>query len=226
MNLTAWPGFQGPRGALGQSEQERAPAAEALPDLGPEWQCYHSGGAGIFDETSRRASHEELAVAKVLAGEGHYVRTAPERPGVRTPDLIACGTSVEVKSFRSLSERDGRPPSAGAVARKLLDARGQGALAVIWAGESGLSEATARAGYASFCQRALEHGMGKMRSVRMIGDGFDVSVRPAADLRSAPEARRRIAEARQHQARQPQAVASPLGEQLWRRSPGPPRLSA
>jgi len=157
--------------------------------------CRHPVGGGRFDESARRASHEELAVAKVLVAEGHDVRTVRERRDMRTPDLIACGTSVEVKSFLQLSERGGRPPTGEAVANKLLGARGQGAQAVIWAKGSGLSRSAAWTGYGLFCQLARQSGgAGLVRGVRLLGDGFDLSYRVPADLRQAgPGKRPRLA---------------------------------
>jgi hypothetical protein len=161
----------------------QAPPGPSGQDL--SWPCRHPGGAGTFDETARRASHQELAVAKTLVSEGHAVRTVAERKGARTPDLDACGASVEVKSFQSLPDRDGRPPRAESVANKLLDARGQGSIAVILATGSGLSATTARAGYDMFRDRAVAEGLGKVRAVRVMGDGFDVSFRAAVDVRLA-----------------------------------------
>jgi hypothetical protein len=163
--------------------------ARAAP-LGPSgqdlsWPCRHPGRAGTFDETARRASHQELAVAKTLVSEGHEVRTVAERKGARTPDLEACGASVEVKSFQGLAERGGRAPRAESVANKLLDARGQGSIAVILATGSGLSATAARAGYDMFRDRAVTEGLGKVRGVRVMGDGFDVSFKAAVDVRLA-----------------------------------------
>ena len=150
-----------------------------------EWHCRHPVGPGSFDETARRASHEELATAKVLVAEGHSVRTVQERKGARTPDLMACGISVEVKAFQSLEQRGGRSPRPEHVANKMLDARGQGAVAVIWAGTSGLTRATAEAGYGLFRERAREEGLGRIRAVRVMGDGFDLSFRPVAEISAA-----------------------------------------
>jgi len=157
------------------------------------WPCRHTPGAGTFDESARRASHQELAVARVLQSEGHDVRTVAERRGARTPDLVACGASVEVKSFQTLAERQGRPPSAEKVANKLLDARGQGAIAIVSAEGSGLGAATARAGYGLFCDRAASTGLGKVRAVRILGDGFDMSFKAVPDVRLARQALRSAA---------------------------------
>jgi hypothetical protein len=128
-------------------------------------------------------------VAQVLAAEGHQVRTVAERSGARTPDLTACGTSVEVKAFQTLEQRGGRPPRARSVANKILDARGQGAVAVVRAGDSGLTKATAQAGYALFCEHAAEKGLGRLRAVRVLGKDFDISLAAAADVRQARQAR-------------------------------------
>jgi hypothetical protein len=154
------------------------------------WACRHHGASGSFDETARRATHDELAVAQILAAEGHHVRTVAERTGARTPDLTACGTSVEVKAFQTLEQRSGRPPSARSVANKILDARGQGAVAVVWAGDSGLTRATARAGYAMFCEKAVEKGLGRLRAVRVLGKDFDLSLAAVADVRQIRQAPR------------------------------------
>ncbi len=54
-------------------------------------------------------------MAQILAAEGHQVRTVAERKGARTPDLIACGTSVEVKAFQTLEQRSGAPRAPAAL---------------------------------------------------------------------------------------------------------------
>ncbi|HTW09184.1 MAG TPA: hypothetical protein VME46_16885 [Acidimicrobiales bacterium] len=146
------------------------------------WPCRHHG-PGTFDEQARRASHEELAVARLYQAEGHGVRTLAERRGARTADLLVCGVPVEVKSFRSVAERGGVPPSAKSVANKLLDARGQGVVAVIWATNSGLRPETAHAGYEMFCQKAADDGLEKLRAVRMVGEGWDLSRNAVLDMR-------------------------------------------
>ena|GEM_PF-2121094 len=154
------------------------------------WYCRHSG-PGTFEETARRVSHAELAVAQLLAREGHHVKSLPEARGPgRTADFTACGVLVETKSFRALSERGGRPPSPEQVANKMLDARAQGTVFVAWAGESGLSEQAARSGYVMFCQQAMSEGLGRLRAVRVVGEGFDLRFDPVADLRASWQARR------------------------------------
>lgn len=146
------------------------------------WQCRHGGRPGSLDEAARRLSHEELAVARALVHDGHHVRSMAERRGARTADLLACGTSVEVKAFLPAGLRPGGPPTAKALANKLLDARGQGAVAVIWAVGSGLTQARAREGLGLFASRAAQEGTGKLRAARLIGDGFDISYRAPPSL--------------------------------------------
>jgi hypothetical protein len=128
-------------------------------------------------------------VAQLLVREGHHVRSLPESRGAgKTPDFVACGVLVEAKSFESLAERRGRPPSAEGVANKLVKASEQGAVGIIWAGASGLSQATARAGYLLYCRHAAVHGLGRLESARVVGEGFDVSFDPVADLRAVWQA--------------------------------------
>jgi hypothetical protein len=158
--------------------------------------CHHPPGMpGSFDETARRLSHEELGAAQLLVSEGHDVRSLAERhgPGAkgRTPDLLACGMGVEVKTFLPPAERGGRLPEAATVANKLLDARGQGCVALIWAKGKGLGRTTAEEGYRLFCAAAATEGLGKLKAVRIVGDGFDVVAFPAADVRVFRQARAR-----------------------------------
>ncbi len=113
-----------PTPGVGPAPGHIAPAPEPSEWLvrpGPSWPCRHHGAAGSFDESERRASHDELAAAQILAAEGHQVRTVAERRGARTADLTACGTSVEVKGFRTLEAT--RPASSGRAERGQQDAR-------------------------------------------------------------------------------------------------------
>ena len=58
-------------------------------------------------------------------------------------------------------------------------------MAFLWATGSGLTPAAARAGYGMFCERASQEGAGKVRGVRIKGDGFDVSFGVEAGVRAA-----------------------------------------
>ncbi len=180
----ASPAFPPPRPGPAQGQGGADPPLARGP--GPGWPCRHHGAAGRFDESERHASHDELAAAQILVAEGHQVRTVAERQGARTADLDACGTSVEVKGFQALEQRGGRPPGTPSVANKILDARGQGAVVMVRAGESGLTRTTAQAGYALFCDRAAETGLGRLRAVRVLGKDFDISLGPVADVQANP----------------------------------------
>jgi len=134
---------------------------------------YHSSTRGSLDESARRLSHEELSAADLLAREGHDVRSlaAPRGYG-RQADLSVCGSPVEVKSFAPLSERR-REPGARSVFNKLVDASGQAPHVVLVAAGSGLSAANVQQGLADYEARAGRDGT--LRSVRAIGEGFDLT---------------------------------------------------
>jgi len=137
---------------------------------------------GALDETARRLSHEELHVARVLAGEGHDVRSLPESRGRgRTADLEVCGSAVEVKSWLPLEERRGIAPTPISVVNKLISAEGQSAAVVLSAVGSGLTHEAASAGVARY---ATMRRSCSIAAVRVLGDGFDLSWErsPVAEL--------------------------------------------
>lgn len=132
----------------------------------------HSEG-GRLDESARRLSHEEYAVARLLAGEGHEVRAQPEsRRGGRRADLSVCGTPVEVKSFASVDERS-REPGARSVFNKLADAAGQARHVVLVDRGSGLSPGAVRQGLARWALRRSSEA--SLDSVRVVGAGYDLA---------------------------------------------------
>jgi len=146
----------------------------------------HGPHGGWLDESARRLSHEELEVARQLAAEGHRVRACPERRGGgKTPDMEACGSPVEVKSFLRLPEREGRSPTSRSVFNKLVQAEQQGHTVVILARQRGLSAVSAQEGVAAYEERT---GNRRMQAIRVIGDGFDLSWRRQLELvrRAAP----------------------------------------
>jgi hypothetical protein len=158
----------------------------------PSWQptdarglsCGHEHGstAGGLDESGRRLSHPEFAVAGQLASEGHQVYALPDRSGRgRTADLLVCGHPVEVKSWLSTEERGGRAPGVRSVVNKLLQAEGQAATVVLDGRGSGLTSAAARAGMARY---AGSPHRGHVASVRVLGDGFDLAWARARGLDS------------------------------------------
>jgi hypothetical protein len=141
----------------------------------PDLRCgrAHGRASGSIDESARRLSHAEFAVASQLASEGHQVRALAERRGGgRTADLLMCGTPVEVKSWLSSPERGAIAPGVRSVVNKLLQAEGQAATVVLNSRGSGLSPAVARAGMEAYA--GLPHGA-NVAAVRVLGDGFDLA---------------------------------------------------
>ncbi|HEY3811488.1 MAG TPA: hypothetical protein VGL49_08635 [Acidimicrobiales bacterium] len=139
--------------------------------------CGHqsNGPPGRLDESARRLPHDEFAVARQLASEGHHVRALAARRGQgRTADLLVCTEPVEVKSWLSQAERGGTVPSAKSVVNKLLQAEGQAGLVVLNGRGSGLTPAAARAGLATYA--GLPH-RARIAAVRVLGDGFDLGWR-------------------------------------------------
>lgn len=133
----------------------------------------HASGPTVIDDLARRLTHEERAIAELLAAEGHRVVSVPhQRGGGRTPDLEVCGQLVEIKSFDTLPKRLNRPPTAWHVWNKLLDAEGQAPTVILHARASGLSEKDAHEGVAEY---AGKKPVGSVRGVRVVGDGFDLA---------------------------------------------------
>jgi hypothetical protein len=161
----------------------RAAVPLSTPSENPRWRpsrstshvcgLVHRPFGGSVDESARRLSHQEFAVAGMLGREGHVVRSLAEGRGPgRVADLEICDTPVEVKSWLQLTERHGMPPSPRSVLNKLLDARGQAPTVVLNGRGSGLSMRTARRGMALYAARpdgAL------LSTVRVLGDGFDLA---------------------------------------------------
>jgi hypothetical protein len=127
----------------------------------------------VLDERQRRLSHEEMAVAGLLAVEGHHVRSLPEGRGRgRVPDLEACGVAVEVKSWLPLTERGGRAPGPRSVLNKLVQAGRQASTVVLNGHGSGLTVGAARVGMALYSARP---DGGRLSAVRVLGDGFELA---------------------------------------------------
>jgi hypothetical protein len=163
----------------------------ALTSAHPICGLSHGQAKGALDERDRRLSHEEFDVARGLASEGHTVRSLAALRGFGpTADLDVCGTRVEVKSWLPASDRDGRPPTARSVLNKLLKARTQASAVVLNGHGSGLSAAAARGGMAMYASRS---DGGRLRVVRVVGDGFDLSwgqhVTLARTVRAGPAVR-------------------------------------
>jgi hypothetical protein len=146
----------------------------------------HGGPVGDLDESARRLSHPEFAVASLLASEGHQVYALPERRGPgRTADLLVCGMPLEVKSWLTRQERGGIAPGSDSVLNKLRQAEGQAATVVLEGRGSGLRLDATRAAMAEYA--AARH-RGHVTAVRVLGDGFDLAwTRVRLRQRSEPE---------------------------------------
>jgi hypothetical protein len=128
---------------------------------------------GSVDERARRLSHDELAVARQLAAEGHRVRSLPERGATGpTADLEACGVPVEVKSLLPAAKRERGMPTHRSVYNRLAAAKEQAPVTVVYGRGSGLRADVARRGVERFARRG-NHG--RIKSVRVLGDGFDLA---------------------------------------------------
>jgi len=124
--------------------------------------------AGSVDETNAKFSPEERRIADVLASEGKTVEATPrsKTEGVRTRDASVDGRPTEFKtmdpgadSATVRNEVNNSIKGGGQARDMILDARG-----------SGLSEAEATRGL----NRVTGITRGKIDSVRIIGDGYDV----------------------------------------------------
>nr|WP_276515239.1 hypothetical protein [Actinomadura coerulea] len=101
----------------------------------------------------------------MLVSEGCVVKALreSEEPGVRTPDALLDGRPAE---FKSLREGAG----SNTVKNALNSAKGQAEDAIVDARGSGLEEETARLGLDRFLRINPE----RMRTIRIIGDGYDI----------------------------------------------------
>lgn len=117
----------------------------------------------------RTLSAEEAAVAAQLVAEGHTVEALAES-SVRTADFLVDGKRTELKSISNITSQD---PS-GALARRILDGAGQAPNIIAdLRRQAGMTEELA--------QRAIRRAYGadragRIQSVRLIGQGFDVTV--------------------------------------------------
>ncbi len=122
---------------------------------------------GSIDESERTFSLKERSVAEVLKNEGKSVKAKAEIQGKRTADAEVDGVESEFKSLapgaKNSTVRNSINDSirrGGQARNMVIDARG-----------SGLTEVEAQRGLA----RARNITRGKMDSVRIMGDGFDIT---------------------------------------------------
>lgn len=131
-----------------------------------------AGGAGgnrLIVPPGRTLSAQETAVANQLVAEGHTVEALAESD-VRTADFLVDGVRTELKTISNISS----PDPSGALARRILDGAGQASNIILdLRAQAGMTEELA--------QRAVRRAFGadrasRLRSVRLLGAGFDVTV--------------------------------------------------
>ncbi|MFF0080715.1 PrsW family glutamic-type intramembrane protease [Streptomyces canus] len=121
---------------------------------------------GSIDESEKAFSPKELRIAEVLQSEGKMVRAVRESrvDGRKTADSTVDGVPTEFKTLDPGA-------AANSVKNTLNTAKKQAADAIVDARGSGLGEEGARDGLEKFLRN---NPPGRMKSIRIIGDGYDV----------------------------------------------------
>jgi hypothetical protein len=126
-------------------------------------------GGRLIVPAGRSLSLEETVVANQLLDEGRTVEALAES-NVRTADFLVDGVRTELKSISNITSSD---PS-GALGRRILDGAGQAAHIIADVRrQAGVTEELA--------QRAARRAYGadrtqRIQSIRLIGQGFDITV--------------------------------------------------
>jgi hypothetical protein len=120
-----------------------------------------------IDESERTFSPEEKRIAEILKNEGKNIKAKAEVPGERTADAEVDGVESEFKSLA--------PGAKNSTVRNSINNSirrgGQSRDMIIDARGSGLTKVEAQRGLA----RAKNIARGKIDSVRIIGDSFDIT---------------------------------------------------
>jgi hypothetical protein len=120
-------------------------------------------------------SWPELEVGRLLAAEGHDVRAIPDGRGRgKIADFDVCGVATEVKTLSPGG-------TSSTLANALRRGREQGEIVVVNASVSGLTRDWASRGVREF---ATERRLGKIKEVRVIGAGFELSYGRAELIRT------------------------------------------
>jgi hypothetical protein len=136
--------------------------------------------AGNIDETSKVFDSNEKPIAQLLKGEGYDVKALKESnvEGERTPDSLVTDlqtgeqTRVEFKALEG--KENGESSDSNSVrnsVRRSLDRNGQARHIIFNASGSGLSQEEALRSF----RRVGGIEDGRLDSLRILGDGFDVS---------------------------------------------------
>ncbi|MEU5886419.1 PrsW family glutamic-type intramembrane protease [Streptomyces sp. NPDC047461] len=121
---------------------------------------------GSIDESEKTFNPKERRIAEALQNEGRDVKALKESPveGQRTPDAVVDGVPTEFKTLDPGA-------AANSVKNTLNTAKKQARDAVVDARGSGLGEMGAREGLEKFLRN---NPPGRMNSIRIIGDGYNV----------------------------------------------------
>jgi len=123
---------------------------------------------GRIDESARRFSPEERAIAEILASEGKVVYAQAETKLKRTGDAIVDDIVVE---FKSLAKMEADSETVRNTINNSIRRGGQARHIIIDVRDAGLTEVDAIRGLA----RTKNITRGMIDSIRIIGDGFDVT---------------------------------------------------
>ncbi|MBO1352185.1 MAG: hypothetical protein EBE86_034685 [Hormoscilla sp. GUM202] len=124
--------------------------------------------SGSIDESEREFSQPEKAIAQLLAIEGKTVKALSEKPDEgRNADAEVDGVSTE---FKSLVLGATNPTVKNAINNSIRRG-GQARDIIIDSRGSGLTETEAMTGL----QRAKNITRGKIDSIRIIGDRYDIT---------------------------------------------------
>jgi Contact-dependent growth inhibition CdiA C-terminal domain len=133
----------------------------------------------LIIEAGRTVTFEESIVANKLVREGKVVEVPIEASNkgiqnVRTPDFIVDGVKTELKTISNLKGKD----MSASLSRRILDGAGQGSNIIIDArNQIGMTEEIAKSGIKRAYGRLDQLGSKRLSEVRVIGNGFDITIK-------------------------------------------------
>jgi hypothetical protein len=128
-------------------------------------------GPGKIDESARKFSGQERRIATLLANEGKNVTSLPEVEGQRNADATVDGVPTEFKTMEpDPSKQNADSATVRNQVNNSIRKGGQARNMILDARGSGLTAEEAARGIA----RAWGIARGKIDSIRIIGDGFDI----------------------------------------------------